>query len=200
MKVLAVTLALGGAAAGTAAVTRQLSRETTAPSLTQPTRAASANGAASPRAANASPRGAASGAPAAQSFSALASATATSAEVSVDALPLENAAPDLAPQSGASGRPTSSSFSEEVQLMRQAKDAVAQRQWPLAARLLAQHAERYPKGVFAPERAALDMITWCALSPGADRRAAAQRFLAQRGTSVLEARIRQACGLGEVDK
>jgi hypothetical protein len=87
-----------------------------------------------------------------------------------------------------------STLAEETRLLREADRALRGGSPEAAITLLDEHASRFPDGVLAPERSAERMVALCQL--GKADAAAATRFLANRSSSPLAARIRQACGVG----
>jgi hypothetical protein len=103
-----------------------------------------------------------------------------------EALPLGSAASSLDSGQG---------FDEELALIKRAKAALdcGQTQAGLAA--LAEHARRFPRGVFAGEREALRVLAACKGGPSAHGRRAALRFLRSHPGSPVVDRVRRACGL-----
>jgi hypothetical protein len=87
-----------------------------------------------------------------------------------------------------------STLAEETRLLREADRALRGGSPETAISLLDEHAQRFPDGVLAPERSAERMVALCQL--GRADASTATRFLANRSSSPLAARIRQACGVG----
>ncbi len=103
------------------------------------------------------------------------------------------ATPSLAPS--ASTRRAATTFDEELRLIRLAKADLDARRPHLAEVWLAEHASRFPNGVFAEERKALAILIGCESDP-AGTRARAQAFMKSHRDSPLVDRVARACGLG----
>jgi hypothetical protein len=103
--------------------------------------------------------------------------------------------PPPAPPAPAAAAPLerSSTLAEETRLLREADRALRGGSPDTAIALLDEHAQRFPDGVLAPERSAERMVALCQL--GRADASTATRFLANRSSSPLAARIRQACGV-----
>jgi hypothetical protein len=94
----------------------------------------------------------------------------------------------LAPAATPSAEPTR--FDAELRLITSAKDEIDAGRPHLAKAWLAEHAARFPQGVFAPDRQALGVLIGCS-----ERRdeSAARRFAAEHPTSPMLERLRRAC-------
>jgi hypothetical protein len=85
-------------------------------------------------------------------------------------------------------------LSEEVQLLRQAQQAIGQGQPSRALELLREHAQKHPKGVLSQERAGVQAIALCQAGSGTQQ---AEAFLKSNPNSPLAERMRAACGLSK---
>jgi hypothetical protein len=126
-----------------------------------------------------------------------ASAVAPSAPVSSLGVPASSAEPSFAPRASlrAATEPTPSNeptrFDAELRLITLAKSELDAGRPHLAQAWLAEHAARFPLGVFAMDREALSVLVGCS-----ERRdeGAARRFAAShRGSPMLD-RLLRACG------
>lgn len=100
-------------------------------------------------------------------------------------------APKPTPSPSASAQ--ASTFADELRLIRLAKQELDAARPHLAQVWLDEHGQHYPKGVFASERAALQVLLTCQRSPEAGREAAL-RFARYNPGSPLLDRISRACG------
>ena len=87
-------------------------------------------------------------------------------------------------------------FTEELRLVKLAKQEIDSGRAHLAEVWLAQHAERFPRGVFQSERDALRVLVACTADPAAGRPKAAD-FMKANPRSPLVDRISRACAFGE---
>jgi hypothetical protein len=101
--------------------------------------------------------------------------------------------PPPAPPAPATAPLERSTLADETRLLREADRALRGGSPETAIALLDEHAQRFPDGVLAPERSAERMVALCQL--GRADASTATRFLANRSSSPLAARIRQACGV-----
>ena len=115
---------------------------------------------------------------------------------SVDSPSAVPQSPNLAAPVRVSSQPpeAGSSFTEELRLIKSAKQALDAGRDQQATALLYEHARLYPNGVFQSERDALSVLLDCKRAPVAGS-AAAQRFVEQNSHSPLVDRISRACGL-----
>jgi outer membrane protein assembly factor BamD (BamD/ComL family) len=80
----------------------------------------------------------------------------------------------------------------ESELLAQARDAVAHRQWQDAWTLLEQHRRKFLRGRLAEERESLRVPVLVMLDRYAEARDAAQRFHARYTASIFAAGVNQA--------
>lgn len=86
------------------------------------------------------------------------------------------------------------SFDAELVLIRRAKAEFDAGRDHLARVWLTEHAQRFPRGVFAAEREGLTVLSICRSSPAAGQ-GSALAFLQRYPQSPLAARVRHTCGL-----
>ena len=88
---------------------------------------------------------------------------------------------------------TPSSLAEEVRLLAGAQRALNDGDPITALARLAEHGRRFPSGTMAEERDAARALALCRAGRRQEAQAAAARFLAERPTSPLAARVRASC-------
>ena len=88
---------------------------------------------------------------------------------------------------------TPSSLAEEVHLLASAQRALNDGDPATALARLAEHGRRFPSGTMAEERDAARALALCRAGRRQEAQAAAARFLAERPTSPLAARVRASC-------
>lgn len=103
------------------------------------------------------------------------------------------ARPRAAPSTAAPEPEPASTLPQEVALLRRAQRAINAERPAEALTILADHAVRFPGGVMAEEREAARVVALCRAGRAAEARAAAARFLRERPSSPLAARVRAAC-------
>jgi hypothetical protein len=89
--------------------------------------------------------------------------------------------------------PSPSTLAEEVGLLRAAQSALNGGDHELALSRLSEHARRFPNGSMAEERDAARVLALCRAGRMDEARALAQRFLRERPSSPLAARVRASC-------
>ncbi len=89
----------------------------------------------------------------------------------------------------------SSTFRDELRLIKAAKQDLDAGRDRGAVELLRDHARLYPGGIFASERDALLVLLDCRIDPTRGQ-ASARRFLQSNASSPLVDRITRACALG----
>jgi hypothetical protein len=99
--------------------------------------------------------------------------------------------PSSAPAASAPG-----TFDEELRLITLAKRELDSGRSHLARAWLAEHAHRFPSGVFAVERDALNLLASC--SEGERNEAALRRFRQLHPQSPLQERLERACRAGRL--
>jgi hypothetical protein len=87
-------------------------------------------------------------------------------------------------------------FTEELRLVKLAKQEIDGGRIHLAEVWLAEHARRFPRGVFHTERDALRVLVACTSDPAAGK-SRAEDFVKENPRSPLVDRISRACALGE---
>lgn len=115
--------------------------------------------------------------------------SASAAAPAAEAHPAEPTSRAMPQGSSSAAAPTS--FDAEFKLIARAKAALDARQLSEAKRLLAEHAQQFPHGVFATEREALEVQALCAERP--QNSALVERFAALHPASPLLPRLRRAC-------
>lgn len=115
-------------------------------------------------------------------------ATEVSAPVSVRTRPTSRELSVPAPQD----RVPATTFDAELKLISFAKSELDAHRPRQASAWLAEHAERFPHGVFALEREALQILADCESGPKND--APARAFATRHPGSPLVERLRRACG------
>lgn len=136
-----------------------------------------------------------------------AAASATSIEVSPaarttpTAIPAGASAPAVsatkkdAPREIEANTPAAAtSVADETALLRDAHIALEAGNSARALALLAEHGRRFPRGMLGEERDATRVFALCAAGNATEARAAAARFLRERPSSPLAARVQQSCG------
>lgn len=88
---------------------------------------------------------------------------------------------------------SSSTFTADVNLLRNVHQAIAEGRAAQALALLDVRRTQAPEGAFAPERAAARVVALCRLGRTAEARAEAERFLASYPRSPLGERVRHTC-------
>jgi hypothetical protein len=86
-----------------------------------------------------------------------------------------------------------STLAEEVGLLRRARAALNAGDPAAALAHLAEHSRRFPAGVLAEERDAARVLALCHAGRRDEARAQASRFLRERPSSPLAARVRESC-------
>jgi hypothetical protein len=86
-----------------------------------------------------------------------------------------------------------STLAEEVRLLSSAQRALNEGDPTTALARLAEHGRRFPAGTMAEERDAARALALCRAGRRDEAQAAAARFLADRPTSPLAARVRASC-------
>ena len=86
-----------------------------------------------------------------------------------------------------------STLAEEVRLLSSAQRALNEGDPTTALARLAEHGRRFPSGTMAEERDAARALALCRAGRREEAQAAAARFLADRPTSPLAARVRASC-------
>lgn len=86
-----------------------------------------------------------------------------------------------------------SMLAEEVRLLSSAQRALNEGDPTTALARLAEHGRRFPEGTMAEERDAARALALCRAGRREEAQAAAARFLADRPTSPLAARVRASC-------
>lgn len=89
--------------------------------------------------------------------------------------------------------PSASTLAEEVALLRSAQSALNAGDADGALSRLADHARRFPTGTMAEERDAARILALCRAGRRDEARDAAARFLRERPSSPLAARVRASC-------
>jgi hypothetical protein len=84
-----------------------------------------------------------------------------------------------------------STFDEELRLISHARSELERGHPPAATAWLAEHAQRFPRGVFALEREALQILVSCSRKRQLQL---AQAFAAQHPSSPMVERLLRACG------
>lgn len=84
-------------------------------------------------------------------------------------------------------------FDAELELIKRAKVEFDRGRDDLARGVLSEHAQRFPRGVFAAEREGLVVLSSCRANPTAGQ-AVALGFLQRYPQSPLATRIRRSCG------
>ena len=107
-----------------------------------------------------------------------------------------SAPPRTVPTSAASRSERDAAFTEELRLVKLAKGEIDAGRAHLAEVWLAEHAQRFPNGVFRAERDALRILVACAADPAGGERTA-RHFVTMNPHSPLVDRISRACGLGD---
>lgn len=92
-------------------------------------------------------------------------------------------------------QPAPDTLAEELRLLNAARRALAARQLDDAARPLAEHARRFPRGQLAEEREATAALVTCARGDRDASARAAERFLRAHPRSPQAPRVRRACGV-----
>jgi hypothetical protein len=110
--------------------------------------------------------------------------------------PLAPSSPALTPMRAPAANPSSSgskplTFDAELELISRAKAKLDAHEPDRARASLAEHAKRFPKGVFAVERDALEVLARCVERPNA---ALARQFAQQHPASASLQRLERACG------
>lgn len=110
---------------------------------------------------------------------------------------IRRAAPELAPaiepEPPAPEPAPASTLAEEVGLLRSAHAALNAGDPNAALARLAEHARRFPSGTMAEERDAARVLALCRAERRDEARTAAARFLRDRPSSPLAARVRASC-------
>jgi hypothetical protein len=83
----------------------------------------------------------------------------------------------------------------EMQLIRGADAALRGGRTSEAQSLLAQHAERHPRGLLAQEREGLSLLARCQSGGRAAAQSAAERYVDRAPRSPLATRLKSACGI-----
>lgn len=96
--------------------------------------------------------------------------------------------PTAAPGAGASGE-----LAAELALIKRATEAKSQRRFADGLAALRDHAERFPRGLFADERMVLEAELHCAAGRVSKADALVERFLRERAGSALTGRMRNVC-------
>ena len=89
------------------------------------------------------------------------------------------------------------SLEVEVQLIGSANELIRARRFEDALRVLASHAQRFPRGALREERAALHVLALCGLDSGDRTQRELQRFLRGAPRSVMAQRVRASCAASE---
>ncbi|MFO0610017.1 MAG: hypothetical protein U0324_43060 [Polyangiales bacterium] len=92
-------------------------------------------------------------------------------------------------------QPAPDTLAEELRLLNAARRALAAHQLDDAARPLAEHARRFPRGQLAEEREATAALVTCARGDRDASARAAERFLRAHPRSPQGPRVRRACGV-----
>jgi len=101
-------------------------------------------------------------------------------------------------ESSAAAAPSSGNrFDEELALIKRAKAAFDSGQTQAGLAALREHAQEFPRGVFAGEREALRVLAACGGGRSQRGRQAARRFIQAHPGSPLVDRVRRACGIDE---
>ena len=113
-------------------------------------------------------------------------------------------APPVAPRvssgSWSTSPPASASpltFDDELRLIQRAKTELDARRPAQAKAWLAEHAQRFPNGAFAPDREALRVLAGCMERPDPAR---ALQFATQHPGSPMNERLRRDCGASIISK
>jgi hypothetical protein len=115
----------------------------------------------------------------------------------VPLVPSSRAAPGLAASLRATTpADTASSFDKELAVIKAAKTELDQGHLTQTLSLVNQHAQLYPKGVFAGEREALRVLATCQNAAPDTRQRLADAFLANHRTSPYVDRVRRVCSGG----
>lgn len=96
--------------------------------------------------------------------------------------------------------PGSASLKEEVELLKEARRAMATGDDTKAKRLLDEHADRFKSGALKDERLAARAMLLCQQGPSEEARRAAAQFFAEAQSTVLAERVRAACARLEEKK
>jgi hypothetical protein len=88
--------------------------------------------------------------------------------------------------------PSATTFDAELKLISFAKGELDARRFRQARAWLAEHAERFPNGVFAVEREAMGVLADCEQGP--KNEALARAFAARHPGSPVSERLERACG------
>lgn len=111
--------------------------------------------------------------------------------------PTRSPAPRTRPRTSvAAASSTEDALAREVELMREVRVALGEREFPRALTLLDRHALEFPDGALAQDRWAFQAIARCASNPAGRGRQTAKEFLARYPNSAHAAQLREKC---EVD-
>jgi TolA-binding protein len=113
---------------------------------------------------------------------------------------LPHRAPEESPAPRRKPRPTQrdagNGLAQEQAVLARAADALAEGRHTDARAELDEHERRFPDGKLATERQALRMILRCTLA-APDARSAAVRFIEDNPETLMAAKVRARCGLGQ---
>ncbi len=117
----------------------------------------------------------------------------------VDANQTESGSARVRKNGGPSGESTvsgtSDGFDQELSLIKAAKNAFDTGADAQGLSLLAEHSQRFPRGVFAGEREALRVLANCRKQPAPDGRKLAEAFIRSYPNSPMIDRIAKACSV-----
>jgi hypothetical protein len=113
--------------------------------------------------------------------------------ISVDALPSAVTASPPSSRPGPGLSTDDDALTRETRLWGEAHRASTERNLPEALRLLDVHAQAFPRGVLADERAIERIIVLCRMGRRTDAVRDARGFLAAHGKSPLRDRLRATC-------
>ena len=111
----------------------------------------------------------------------------------------EPAGPPGAPRASASAEATRAfeqdSIEEELALLRHAKQQLDRGDFGGAHTDLREHARRFPSGIVADERHALELLVECSVAKGTAPQSRVEHFISTHPRSIHRAAIARACGV-----
>lgn len=118
----------------------------------------------------------------------------------VEQLPEVSPTPAVARPKAKAAASSAPNLDVELQLLRQAQQALGRGDARSALASLGEHRRRFPQGVLASERRATYAIALCQAGQVHRGRVLAQRFLSTQSSSPMATRMRSACGLEDGSK